>query len=186
MKTQATAKFVGTSARKTGLVAALIRGRRAIDARNILAVTNKRATVPVGKVLESAIANAENNHGMKAANLVIESILIGPGPTLKRSMPRAKGSSSAIRKRSSHITVVVSDGKTAAKLVSSKEEKGSAKDEKVSAKGATTEQANSGRNNGSEGDKGSLNSREVVTPEAKKQNDSKAKKESNGKKEEAK
>jgi large subunit ribosomal protein L22 len=115
MKTQATAKFVGTSARKTGLVAALIRGRRAIDARNILAVTNKRATVPVGKVLESAIANAENNHGMKAANLVIESILIGPGPTLKRSMPRAKGSSSAIRKRSSHITVVVSDGNTAAK-----------------------------------------------------------------------
>ena len=120
MKTQATAKFVGTSARKTGLVAALIRGRRAIDARHILATTNKRATVPVGKVLESAIANAENNHGMKAANLVIESVLIGPGPTLKRSMPRAKGSASAIRKRSSHITVVVSDGKSAATLVGSK------------------------------------------------------------------
>ena len=119
MKTQATAKFVGTSARKTGLVAALIRGRRAVDARHILASTNKRATVPVGKVLESAIANAENNHGMKATNLVIEAVLIGPGPTLKRSMPRAKGSASAIRKRSSHITVVVSDGKTAATLVSS-------------------------------------------------------------------
>jgi large subunit ribosomal protein L22 len=118
MKTQATAKFVGTSARKTGLVAALIRGRRALDARTILANTNKSATTPVGKVLESAIANAENNHGARAGDLVVESVLIGPGPTLKRSRPRAKGSASAIRKRSSHITVVVSDGKAAATLVS--------------------------------------------------------------------
>jgi large subunit ribosomal protein L22 len=116
MKTQATAKFVGTSARKTGLVAALIRGRRAVEARTILANTDKRATVPVGKVLESAIANAENNHSAKLSDLIVESVLIGPGPTLKRSMPRAKGSASAIRKRSSHITVVVSDGLTAAKL----------------------------------------------------------------------
>jgi large subunit ribosomal protein L22 len=118
MKTQATAKFVGTSARKTGLVAALIRGRRALDARTILANTDKSATTPVGKVLESAIANAENNHGARAGDLVVESVLIGPGPTLKRSRPRAKGSASAIRKRSSHITVVVSDGKAAATLVS--------------------------------------------------------------------
>lgn len=117
MKTQATAKFVGTSARKTGLVAALIRGRRALEAQHILANTNKRATSPVGKVLASAIANAENNHGARAADLVVESVLIGPGPTLKRSMPRAKGSASAIRKRSSHITVVVGDGKAARTLV---------------------------------------------------------------------
>ena len=110
MKTSATAKFVGTSARKTGLVAALIRGRRATDAQVILLNTDKRATGPIGKVLKSAIANAENNHNAKAANLTIESVLIGPGPTLKRSRPRAKGSASAIRKRSSHITVVVSDG----------------------------------------------------------------------------
>jgi large subunit ribosomal protein L22 len=116
MKTQATAKFVGTSARKTGLVAALIRGRRALEAQTILAHTNKRATVPVGKVLASAIANAENNHNTKATDLIIESVFIGPGPTLKRSMPRAKGSASAIRKRSSHITVVVSDGKSVATL----------------------------------------------------------------------
>jgi large subunit ribosomal protein L22 len=114
MKTQATAKFVGTSARKTGLVAALIRGQRALDAQTILLHTNKAATVPVGKVLASAIANAENNHNARAAELVIESIYIGPGPTLKRSRPRAKGSSSSIKKRSSHITVVVSDAKTRA------------------------------------------------------------------------
>ena len=97
MKTSATAKFVGTSARKTGLVAALIRGRRAIDAQVILTNTDKRATGPVGKVLASAIANAENNHNAKVANLMVESVLIGPGPTLKRS---------------SHITVIVSDGKS--------------------------------------------------------------------------
>ena len=109
MKTSATAKFVGTSARKTGLVAALIRGRNAIDAGVILANTDKRATGPVGKVLASAIANAENNLGAKASALVVESVYIGPGPTLKRSRPRAKGSASAIRKRSSHITVVVTD-----------------------------------------------------------------------------
>ncbi len=109
MKTSATAKFVGTSARKTGLVAALIRGRRALDAQVILLNTEKRASGPVGKVLASAIANAENNHNAKAANLLVESVLIGPGPTLKRSRPRAKGSASAIRKRSSHITVIVTD-----------------------------------------------------------------------------
>jgi ribosomal protein L22 len=84
-----------------------------------LANTNKRATTPVGKVLASAIANAENNHRAKPADLIVESVLIGPGPTLKRSRARAKGSSSAIRKRSSHITVIVSDGKAVTTLVSS-------------------------------------------------------------------
>ena len=122
MKTQATAKFVGTSARKTGLVAALIRGRRATEAQAILANTNKRATVPVGKVLTSAIANAENNFGAKTADLMIESVLIGPGPSLKRSQPRGKGSASAILKRSSHITVVVTDGKAEVASAAKKKE----------------------------------------------------------------
>lgn len=118
MKASATAKFVGTSARKTGLVAALIRGRRAVEAQSILRNTDKRATIPVGKVLMSAIANAENNHNARLSDLVIESVLIGPGPSLKRSMPRAKGSSSAILKRSSHITVVVTDGKAVVTMAS--------------------------------------------------------------------
>jgi large subunit ribosomal protein L22 len=120
MKTQATAKFVGTSSRKTGLVAALIRGRRATDAQTILRNTDKRATGPVGKVLASAMANAENNHNARPADLIVESVLIGPGPSLKRSRPRAKGSASPIKKRSSHITVVLTDGKSASTLVSSK------------------------------------------------------------------
>ncbi len=110
MKVSATAKFVGTSARKTGLVAQLIRGQRATEAVRILAFTNKRATEPVGKVLLSAIANAENNNNLKAKDLVIESILIGPSRSITRSMPRAKGSSSPILKRSSHITVILNDG----------------------------------------------------------------------------
>jgi large subunit ribosomal protein L22 len=130
MKTAATAKFVGTSARKTGLVAALIRGRRALDAQTILMHADKRATVPVGKVLASAIANAENNFNAKAKDLVVESVLIGPGPTLKRSMPRAKGSASAIRKRSSHITVVVTDGKPVATLAPAKPDQAETKVEK--------------------------------------------------------
>ena len=113
MKTQATAKFVGTSARKTGLVAGLIRGKRAVEAQLILGNTNKRATTPVGKVLASAIANAENNHGAKASDLLVESVLIGPGPSLKRSRPRSKGSANRVLKRMSHITVVVTDGKAA-------------------------------------------------------------------------
>lgn len=113
MKTQATAKFVGTSARKTGLVAGLIRGKRAAQAELILVHAGKRAAGPVGKVLASAIANAQNNYGLKREDLVIEQVLIGPGPSLKRSRPRAKGSSSAILKRSSHITVIVNDGRSA-------------------------------------------------------------------------
>jgi large subunit ribosomal protein L22 len=159
MKTQATAKFVGTSARKTGLVAALIRGKRAVEAQTILANTNKRAVVPVGKVLASAIANAENNHNAKAADLVVESVLIGPGPTLKRSRPRAKGSASAIRKRSSHITVVVSDGKVIATLGSKKTDTGSAKVIAASQSGAGSDTAK-------KEEKGSVRRQEAVVAEA--------------------
>jgi large subunit ribosomal protein L22 len=134
MKTSATAKFVGTSARKTGLVAQLIRGRRALDAQLILQHTDKRATVPIGKVLASAIANAENNLGARANNLIIESVFIGPGPSLKRVRPRAKGSASAIKKRSSHITVVLTDGQPVAKLTTKGAEEAKAASTKPSEK----------------------------------------------------
>ena len=107
MKTSATAKFVGTSARKVGLVAALIRGRSALEAQQILAFTPKRASETVGNVLNSAVANATNNHNAKKGELVVDAVLVGPAPTIKRFRPRAKGAASSIRKRSSHITVVV-------------------------------------------------------------------------------
>lgn len=110
MNVRATAKFIGTSPRKVGLVAAVIRGRKAREAQTILVNTQKRATGPVGKVLASAIANAENNFNLKADSLTIESVLVGPAPTLKRFRAQAKGRAASIRKRSSHITVVLSDG----------------------------------------------------------------------------
>ena len=122
MKTQATAKFTGTSPRKTGLVAGLIRGRRATDALAVLANADQRAAGLVGKVLASAIANAENNNGAKVRDLIVESVLIGPAKPLKRSRARAKGSASAILKRSSHVTVVVSDGGIAATVATPKAE----------------------------------------------------------------
>lgn len=109
MQVRATAKYVGTSSRKLGLVAALIRNRRVDDAAIVLIQTDKAATEPLGKVLRSAVANAENNFNLRAADLHVAEVVLGPGPTLKRFRPRAKGSASSILKRSSHITVVVSD-----------------------------------------------------------------------------
>ena len=114
MNVRATAKFVGTSNRKVGLVAALIRGRQAKEAMSILQQTDKRATEPVGKVLGSAIANAENNFNLNSKDLTVEQVLVGPAPTLKRFRPRAQGRASAIRKRMSHITVVLSEQKSKA------------------------------------------------------------------------
>ncbi|MFI5240252.1 MAG: 50S ribosomal protein L22 [Candidatus Saccharimonadia bacterium] len=109
MKTSATAKYVGTSPRKINLIAALIRGQKVGEAEIILAHTLKRATDPVGKVLTSAVANAQNNYNAKKSDLVIESVIVGPAPMLKRWRPRAKGSSASIKKRASHITVVLRD-----------------------------------------------------------------------------
>lgn len=109
MKVQATAKFVGTSSRKLGLVASLIRGQKATTATDTLKFSGKGAAGPLGKVLVSAISNAQNNHNLKKADLIVESVLIGPGPTLKRFRPRARGSAGSIRKRMSHITVVLTD-----------------------------------------------------------------------------
>lgn len=115
MKISATAKFVGTSSRKLGLVAAVIRGQSASAALVTLEHTAKRATTPMGKVLSSAIANAENNYNLKRADLMVETVFVGPGPTLKRIRPRAKGSAARIMKRSSHITVVLNDQPVAPK-----------------------------------------------------------------------
>ena len=109
MKVSSTAKFVGTSSRKIGLVAELIRGQIVATAQITLANTNKRATDPVGKALNSALANAQNNHNLKKGELVVESVLVGPGPTLKRFRPRARGAAGAIKKRTSHIAVILAD-----------------------------------------------------------------------------
>ena len=102
---RATAKFVRVSPRKARLVADLVRGKSVQEARAILAFATRDAAVPVRKVLESAAANADHNHGMRSEELVLAHVTIDPGPTIKRFRPRARGSASPILKRTSHITI---------------------------------------------------------------------------------
>lgn len=111
MKTMAKAKMTRTSSRKMNLVAALIRGQSASEATITLAHTNKAAADVVGKVLASAIANAENNHNLKRQDLTVESVLVGAGPTLKRSRSRSRGQVHRILKRTSHLTIILNDDK---------------------------------------------------------------------------
>ena len=109
MKVQATAKFVDTTTRKLQLAAGLVRGRKADEAVVLLNATPQRAAATLAKVVNSAVANAVNNHSLKKAHLVIDQVLIGPGPTQKRFRPRSRGMAAPIRRRSSHITVIVGE-----------------------------------------------------------------------------
>jgi large subunit ribosomal protein L22 len=88
----------------------LIRGMNADDAQAVLRFAPQAASEPVGKVLASAVANAANNHGMDTKDLTVSEAFVDEGPTMKRIRPRAQGRAFKIRKRSSHITVIVSDG----------------------------------------------------------------------------
>jgi len=104
------------SARKVRLVADLIRGKKAEDALTLLTFTVKRASDPVRKLLESAIANASHNFDIKSNDLFVKEIRVDEGPTLKRFRARAHGRASAIRKRTSRILINLdtknSDSKT--------------------------------------------------------------------------
>ena len=104
---RAVAKYIRTSPTKLRLVADLIRKKPVNDARVILQFTNKRAALTLQKVLDSAIANAENNEELDAENLVVHKVFVDGGPTMKRFTPRARGRASSILKRTSHVTVVV-------------------------------------------------------------------------------
>lgn len=110
---RATAKYVRVSSGKARLVIDLIRNKSVAQAFDILHFCNRAVAVDVEKVLKSAVANAENNNGMRAADLVVKYAYVDEGPTLKRIRPRAKGSASRILKRTSHITIVVAPGKEA-------------------------------------------------------------------------
>lgn len=104
---RATLKFARISARKVKIVADLLRGKSAQDALAIVKFTPKASSEIIEKLLKSAIANAENNHEMKADKLYVAEIYANQGPTLKRIRPAAKGSAVRIRKRTSHITIVL-------------------------------------------------------------------------------
>jgi large subunit ribosomal protein L22 len=103
----ATAKYIRMSPTKARQVVDLIRGRHVEDARRVLRFTSRAASTPVGKVLESAVANAEHNGALPADELMVARAWVDEGPTLRRFRPRALGRATRIRKRTCHISVVV-------------------------------------------------------------------------------
>jgi large subunit ribosomal protein L22 len=111
---RSTARYVRITPQKARRMIDLIRGLPASEAQTVLRFAPQAASETVGKVLNSAIANAENNHGLNTDTLVVSSAYVDEGPTLKRFRPRAQGRAFRIRKRTSHITVVVSEDATPA------------------------------------------------------------------------
>lgn len=107
----ATAKYVRIAPRKARQVVELIRGKSVNEAKAILVLTQRGAAPVVGKVLASAVANAENNDDLMADELYVTRAYVDEGPTLKRFKPRAMGRASKIRKRTSHITISVDQRK---------------------------------------------------------------------------
>jgi large subunit ribosomal protein L22 len=104
---KASARYVRVSPTKARRVVDLVRGRQAADALDILRFAPQAASEDVYKVVASAVANAENNHGLDPTTLWVGEAYVDEGPTLKRIRPRAQGRAYRIRKRTSHITVVV-------------------------------------------------------------------------------
>ena len=109
LEAKATLRYARISSRKVKIVADLIRGKKADEALAIVKYTPKASSEIIEKLLKSAIANAENNHGMNRGNLIVSEIYANQGPTLKRIRPAAKGSAVRIRKRTCHITIVVKE-----------------------------------------------------------------------------
>ncbi|KXZ38986.1 large subunit ribosomal protein L22 [Alkalithermobacter thermoalcaliphilus JW-YL-7 = DSM 7308] len=109
MEARAIAKYVRVTPRKAGQIADLVRGKNVNEALAILKYTPRAAAPIVAKVIKSAMANAENNKNMDPDKLYIAEIYANQGPTMKRFMPRAMGRATAIRKRTSHIGVVLKE-----------------------------------------------------------------------------
>ena len=109
MQVSAKAKRLRISPQKARLVVDMVRGKPVSDALDILMFSTQKGAVLVRKVVESAIANAENNEGADIDELKVSEIFVNEGLTMKRIKPRAKGRADRIFKRTSHITVTVSD-----------------------------------------------------------------------------
>jgi large subunit ribosomal protein L22 len=118
MAVKAIAKGVSMSPRKVGVVASLVRGRTVADALTILSHTPRRSAIPVIKVIESARANADHNHGFKPDTLRIVEITVTPGVRNKRMRPAAHGRALPFQRRTSHIRVVVDGEMRAVKKLS--------------------------------------------------------------------
>lgn len=109
MEARAHLKYARISPRKVQIVLDLIRGKDAGTAMAILKNTPKAASEYLIKLLKSAVANAENNFGMDVSKLYVSECFVCPGPTLKRMLPRAKGSANRLLKRTSHMTIVLKE-----------------------------------------------------------------------------
>ena len=109
LEAKAILRYARISSRKVKIVADLIRGKKVDEALAIVKFTPKASSEILEKLLKSAIANAENNHGMNRGNLIVSEIYANQGPTLKRIRPAAKGSAVRIRKRTCHVTIVVKE-----------------------------------------------------------------------------
>jgi len=110
---KASATHIRISPRKVRMVVDTVRGKSVSQALSILGFTRKKAAVPVQKLLKSAVANAEENGGINdVETLVIDRIMVDEGPTLKRYMPRARGRATPIRKRTSHIRIILRERET--------------------------------------------------------------------------
>jgi ribosomal protein L22 len=107
---RARARYVRTSARKARMVCAHLPGKTVAQARAILAFTPREVARDWSKLLESAVANAEANHELLEDDLVIRAAYADEGPTIKRFRPRAMGRATPIRKRTSHLTIMLSPG----------------------------------------------------------------------------
>ena len=109
MEAKAFLRYIRISPRKVGIVCDLIRGKSVAQANAILLATPKAASEPLLKLLKSAAANAENNHQMDPEKLYVSACYANPGPIIKRIRPRAQGRAFRINKRTSHVTIVVSE-----------------------------------------------------------------------------
>src|ERR1700737_1145475 len=109
MQVTSTYRYARISAFKAREVTRAIQGRSASDALDLLAFSPKKAALLVKKTLKSAIANAENNASLKVDTLLVKEAVVGEGPTYKRFRARARGSASPLRKRTSHIRIILAD-----------------------------------------------------------------------------
>ncbi len=110
MKVAAHARYIRQSPYKVRRVLDNVRGLPVAEAREVLDFTDRRAADPIARLLQSAVKNAEHNHALDEDELVVSEAYANEGPTLKRWRPRARGRATRIRKRTSHITIVVSNG----------------------------------------------------------------------------
>ncbi len=109
MEVRAITKHARIAPEKARHVSRLIQGLSVVEALAIVDLSPRKAARLLGKTLRSAVANAENNFDLNRENLTVLSAIVGPGPTLKRCRPKARGSAGRIRKRTSNVTIVLAD-----------------------------------------------------------------------------